>query len=203
MNRLFEENKFEKIQIPLPEAVLNYYPTFFAEELANNFYEKIYTETHWKHESIVIFNRKILQPRLTALYGNDGKPYGYSGIVMQPQPFSPTLMFIKNEIEQLTNLRFTTVLLNLYRDGNDSMGWHSDNEKELGNNPIIASVSLGATRKFQLKHQTKIEIKKDINLSNGSLLLMEDGFQKHYKHQIPKTKQSVLPRINLTFRTIL
>ena len=112
-------------------------------------------------------------------------------------------MFIKDKVEQVANHNFTTVLANLYRNENDSNGWHADNEKELGRNPIIASVSFGEERKFQLKHITNSEVKMNLNLNHGSLLLMKEGSQIHYKHQIPKATQPKNPRINLTFRTIL
>ena len=121
---------------------------------------------------------------------------------MQPNNFSPLLIHIKEEIETLCNENFTTVLLNLYRDGNDSNGWHADDEKELGRDPIITSLSLGEERVFHIKHNTKDE-KFKLNLENGSLLLMKNGSQTHYKQKNKKTNTVKKPRINLTFRTIL
>ena len=122
---------------------------------------------------------------------------------MQPQPWNSTVMHIKNEVEANCNENFTTVLANLYRNEKDSNGWHADNERELGRNPIIASVSFGEERKFQLKHISDNNIKLSLNLTHGSLLLMKEGSQIHYKHQIPKASQPKNNRINLTFRTIL
>ena len=122
---------------------------------------------------------------------------------MHPHAWNPTLIFIKDKVEQVANQNFTTVLANLYRNEKDSNGWHADNEKELGRNPIIASISLGETRKFQIKHHTNKEYKCNLELTHGSLLLMKEGSQIHYKHQIPKAAQPKKPRINLTFRTIL
>ena len=121
---------------------------------------------------------------------------------MQPLPFTSVLKEIKSMVETVSKETFTTVLLNLYRDGNDSNGWHSDNEKELGKNPVIASVSFGAERIFHLKHKENKGLKKSIMLQHGSLLIMKGATQEKWKHQIPKTKKTVNPRINLTFRTI-
>lgn len=193
----------EKIILPLPDAVFEFYPNFFLNEEADILFEKLRLETPWQHDEITIFGKKILQPRLTCLFGNEGKPYSYSGLTMQPQPWNSTIMHIKNEVEANCNENFTTVLANLYRNEKDSNGWHADNERELGRNPIIASVSFGEERKFQLKHISDNNIKLSLDLTHGSLLLMKEGSQIHYKHQIPKASQPKNNRINLTFRTIL
>jgi alkylated DNA repair dioxygenase AlkB len=193
----------EKIILPLPDAVFEYYPNFFTNDEAEALFKKIHDETKWQHDEITIFGKKIAQPRLTCLFGNEGKPYSYSGITMHPNPWNPTLVYIKEKIEAIAQQHFTTVLANLYRNEKDSNGWHADNEKELGRNPIIASVSFGEVRKFQLKHNNNPDAKLTLNLSPGSLLLMKEGSQIHYKHQIPKATQSKKDRINLTFRTIL
>lgn len=193
----------EKIILPLPDAIFEFYPNFFSKEEADILFEKLVNETPWQHDEITIFGKKILQPRLTCLFGNEGKPYSYSGLTMQPQPWNSTIMHIKNKVEANCDENFTTVLANLYRDEKDSNGWHADNERELGRNPIIASVSFGEERKFQLKHCTNSNTKLSLNLSHGSLLLMKEGSQIHYKHQIPKASQPKKSRINLTFRTIL
>lgn len=193
----------EKIILPLPDAVFEYYPNFFTNDEAEALFKKIHDETKWQHDEITIFGKKIAQPRLTCLFGNEGKPYSYSGITMHPNPWNPTLVYIKEKIEAIAQQHFTTVLANLYRNEKDSNGWHADNEKELGRNPIIASVSFGEVRKFQLKHNNNPDAKLTLNLAHGSLLLMKEGSQIHYKHQIPKATQSKKDRINLTFRTIL
>lgn len=193
----------ETIVLPLPDAVFEFYPNFFNKEEADMLFDKLINETPWQQDDITIFGKKIAQPRLTCLFGNEGKPYSYSGITMQPHPWNPTLIFIKERIEQISNLHFTTVLANLYRNEKDSNGWHADNEKELGRNPIIASVSFGEERKFQLKHNINSNAKMTLNLNHGSLLLMKEGSQVHYKHQIPKASQSKKARVNLTFRMIL
>ncbi|MEQ3661877.1 MAG: alpha-ketoglutarate-dependent dioxygenase AlkB [Flavobacterium sp.] len=193
----------EKIILNLPDAVFEYYPSFFNKEKADELFNILLGETAWQQDEIIVFGKKHLQPRLTALYGNEGKPYSYSNIVMYPHQWTSLLTFIKEEVEEVSNYSFSTVLLNQYRNEKDSNGWHADNEKELGRNPIIASVSFGEERIFQLKHNTNKEAKLSLTLKHGSLLLMKEGSQIHYKHQIPKTSKSKKERINLTFRTIL
>ena len=121
---------------------------------------------------------------------------------MHPLPFSPLLHEIKRKVENISEIKFTTVLLNLYRDGNDSNGWHSDDEKELGQDPVIASVSLGAKRRFQLRHKKDKSLRTTIELEHGSLLLMKGPTQHNWQHQLPKSKRIMEPRINLTFRII-
>jgi alkylated DNA repair dioxygenase AlkB len=199
MNSLFPK---EKIKFTLPDATIEYYPNFFGEVRANELFEKLQHEIPWQQDNITVFGKTHPQPRLTALFGNEGKPYSYSNIIMQPNPWNALLMFIKNEIEELCNENFTTVLLNYYRDGKDSNGWHADNERELGRNPIIASVSFGAERFFHLQHNSIKEQKLKINLEHGSLLIMKDETQHFWKHQIPKTAKPIGPRINATFRII-
>lgn len=199
MNSLFPK---EKITFDIPDAEIEYYPNFFYSSRANEFFEKLKNEIPWQQDNITVFGKSHPQPRLTSLFGNEGKPYGYSNIVMKPNPWNPLLMFIKNEIEEICNESFTTVLLNYYRDGKDSNGWHSDNEKELGRNPVIASVSFGAERSFHLQHNSIKEQKLKINLEHGSLLIMKGGTQHFWKHQIPKTAKPIGARINLTFRII-
>ena len=193
----------EKIVLNLPDAVFEYYPNFFNTEKADELFKKLIEETHWQQDNITIFGKTHLQPRLTALYGNEGKPYSYSNIVMHPHQWNSLLTFIKEKIEETCNHSFTTVLINRYRNEKDSNGWHADNEKELGRNPIIASVSFGEERIFQLKHNTNKDAKLSLTLKHGSLLLMKEGSQIHYKHQIPKASNQKKERINLTFRRIL
>jgi len=192
-----------KIVLNLPEAEIEYFPNFFSSEEADMLFNQLLNEIPWQQDTLKIFGKEHLQPRLTALFGDTHKSYSYSGITMKPHPWNATLLKIKRKVEQETGKHFTSVLLNLYRNGKDSNGWHADNEKELGLNPVIASVSFGATRKFQLKHNSKKDAQQTINLEHGSLLLMKGTTQHNWKHQIPKTKDPVNPRINLTFRTIL
>ena len=199
MNSLFPT---EAIHFELPDSEITYYPDFFGKEKADQFFEKLKTEIPWQQDDIAVFGKTYPQPRLTALFGNEGKPYSYSNIVMQPHAWNSLLLFIKNEIEEVCNENFTTVLLNYYRDGKDSNGWHADDEKELGRNPVIASVSFGVERSFHLQHNFIKEQKLKINLEHGSLLIMKGTTQHFWKHQIPKTAKPIGSRINLTFRII-
>jgi len=190
------------INLNLKHGEFIYHPNFINTKKANVLFDILYKEIKWQQDSICVYGKTYPQPRLTHLFGNNNKTYKYSNITMIPTGFPEEILNIKNLIDHLTNLKFTTCLANLYRDGNDSNGWHSDNEKELGPDPIIASVSLGAERWFHLKHKTYKTLKKKILLENGSLLLMKEGSQMNWLHQIPKTKKVVGPRINLTFRII-
>ncbi len=199
MNSLFQP---EPIFFSLPDAEISYHSNFFNIQKSNELFSKLKSEIPWQLDNIMVFGKSHPQPRLTALFGNKGKPYGYSNIVMQPRAWSPLIMYIKNEIEEICKENFTTVLLNRYRDGKDSNGWHADNEKELGKNPIIASVSFGAERIFQMKHNSIEKLKQNITLEHGSLLIMKGATQHFWKHQIPKTAKPIGERINLTFRII-
>jgi alkylated DNA repair dioxygenase AlkB len=192
----------EKIVFDLPNAAIEYYPSFLDVEQSNLLFNRLINEVPWQQDEIELYGKRHQQPRLTALYGNEGKPYSYSNIVMQPHPWNSLLTYIKEEVERVCEVTFTTVLLNLYRDGKDSNGWHADNERELGRNPIIASLSLGAERMFHLKHNDKTDLRQRIVLENGSLLLMKGETQHFWKHQIPKTEKEIGKRINLTFRII-
>ena len=197
---LFETSKIIKLQ--LQDAEIEYHPQFFDSEEANALFDKIYENTQWIEEDIRVYGKIYKQPRLTAFFANNQKRYGYSNISMTPQPFSPILNAVKTKVEAATQTQFSSCLLNLYRDGQDSNGWHADDEKELGINPVIASVSLGAERLFHLKHKKIKTLKHKLNLQNGSLLLMKGETQHHWLHQIPKTKKPLGKRINLTFRLI-
>lgn len=199
MNSLFQS---EPIVLNLPDAEIIYYPHFFDKKEADAIFAQLTNDIPWQQDDIRVFGKIHPQPRLTALFGNEGKPYSYSNIKMQPHPWNPLLQKIKLLVESVSDTNFTTVLLNQYRDGKDSNGWHADNEKELGTNPIIASVSFGAERIFQLKHNSISGLKQNILLEYGSLLLMKGTTQHFWKHQIPKTAKPIGSRINLTFRVI-
>jgi alkylated DNA repair dioxygenase AlkB len=198
MEHLFQQ---EPIVLDLPDAEIIYFPLFFEKKEADYYFNTLKNNIPWQQDAIKIFGKVHPQPRLTALFGNEGKPYSYSNINMQPHPWTLLLNTIKHKVENSCETTFTTVLLNYYRDGKDSNGWHADNEKELGKNPVIASVSFGAERNFQLKHNSK-NLKKTIILEHGSLLLMKGKTQHYWKHQIPKTTKPTAERINLTFRLI-
>lgn len=180
-----------------------FYPEFFPKKLSDHYLEQLQGTLAWKHEPIRMFGKMVMQPRLTTLYGDVNRPYGYSGISMTPNHWTVELKEIKDKLQEFTGIEFTHVLCNFYRDGQDSMGWHRDNEAVLGKNPIIASVTFGATRMFQIRHYQTKENKLDIPLSHGSLLIMSGESQHHWEHQIPKTKRILSPRINLTFRRLL
>lgn len=196
---LFSE---EKTILKLPDAELIYIPNFLNLKKSNHYFEYFKLNVKWQQDDITIFGKTYKQPRLTALYAENEVSYSYSNITMHPHPFSTELRDIKQAIEKEAEHNFTTVLINLYRDGNDSNGWHADNEKELGKNPVIASLSLGESRPFHFKHRhLKVERHKII-LEHGSLLLMKGAMQHYWLHQIAKTKKNIGERINLTFRSI-
>ena len=191
-----------KKKIKIKDGELYYDRFFFSNIEANKYFNLLKKEIEWQQDNIKIFGKIYPQPRLTALYANNNKTYSYSNIKMKPITFTPTLFDIKSKIEKRINSQFTSCLLNLYRNGQDSNGWHADNEKELGLNPVIASLSLGAERVFHMKHRNDKKEKLKINLTNGSLLVMRGKTQHHWLHQIPKTRKKVEERINLTFRII-
>ena len=178
-----------------------FYQNFFTKSESDFFLQKLNFEIEWKQESMNMYGKKINFPRLTAWYGDNDKPYSFSGITLSPKVWNEDLVSIKSKIEPIAKVDFNSVLLNRYRDGNDSISWHTDAEKELGINPVIASVNFGATRKFQLRH-IKTKEKLEIELTHGSLLIMQGELQHFWQHQVPKTSQKVGERINLTFRVI-
>ncbi len=190
--------------IPMPSTEqLQYHPLLFDPKEQSLLMNALQEEIPWKQEHIKLFGKTHPTPRLTAWHGDTHCVYKYSGVVNQPFPWTPSLLIIKTRIESLSNgTTFNCVLLNFYRDGSDKMGWHSDDEKELGPNPSIASVSFGATRRFDFKHKTEAHNKFSIQLESGSLLLMQGDMQHHWLHQIPAQKRIQEPRINLTFRYI-
>ena len=190
--------------IPMPSMEqLQYHPLLFDPQEQSLLMNALQEEIPWKQEHIKLFGKTHPTPRLTAWHGDTHCVYKYSGVVNQPFPWTPSLITIKTRIESLSNgATFNCVLLNFYRDGSDKMGWHSDDEKELGPNPSIASVSFGATRRFDFKHKTEANNKFSIHLESGSLLLMQGDMQHHWLHQIPAQKRIQEPRINLTFRYI-
>ena len=178
-----------------------YLPNFFSRIESESLFKTLRKDIQWKQESMNMYGKKIDFPRLTAWYGDNDKPYSFSGITLQPLPWNSEILEIKNKIEPKANVAFNSVLLNLYRNGNDSISWHTDAEPELGINPIIASVNFGETRKFQLRH-IKTKEKLEIELTHGSVLIMQGELQHYWQHQVPKTSKTVGERINLTFRVI-
>jgi len=176
---------------------------FMSQEDANRYYKVLKDSINWKQEEITFYGKTYPVPRKTAWYGYEGFNYTYSGISCNPDPWTKELLEIKKDIESfIPEEDFNSVLLNLYRDGNDKVSWHADDEKGLGINPTIASLSLGATRFFDLKHKDNPDLKMRIDLTPGSLVIMTGELQHHWLHQIPVQKTIKEPRINLTFRTI-
>jgi len=188
--------------LSLPDAELEYFPNFLLKAEADFLLKRLLKEVPWQQHNIKLFGKQISQPRLTAFYAEKGISYTYSGLQLKPDNFSTEIWDLKQKTEELTGFNFNTCLANLYRHGNDSMGWHADDEKVLGKNPVIASISLGGIRRFQFKHKTNKDLKESIELQHGSLLIMKGSMQHFWKHQLPKTKKEVSPRINLTYRKI-
>lgn len=181
---------------------LTYLPDFISSEQTAVYFNFLKHNIYWQQEILKIYGREVKTPRLTAFYGDEGVNYKYSGKKFFAQIWNRELRELKEKTEEATSNKYNCVLLNFYRDGNDSMGWHSDDEKELGTNPIIASVNLGEARRFDFRNKNKHQLKHSIVLQNGSLLLMKGDIQHNWQHQIAKTKRQIGERINLTFRQI-
>lgn len=185
------------------DGEVSIYWDFFTSQESEILFFDLKSNAAWRQDVIKVYGKTILLPRLTAWYGDQGKAYTYSGITMQPQPWSSSLLKIKSKVEQAAGVQFNSVLLNQYRDGSDSVSWHSDDEPELGKSPIIGSVSFGASRSFVFKHKTCKDLDNvKVDLTDGSFLLMRGETQQHWLHQVPKTKKRVDCRVNLTFRLI-
>ena len=196
-----QEKTFEVIS--LQDGEILFMRNFFTSSEAKNYFELLQNNINWKQEEVKFYGKTFPVPRKTAWYGYEGFNYSYSGITCFPEIWTKELLEIKKEIEKfIPDEDFTSVLLNLYNNGNDKMGWHADDEKELGINPTIASVSLGETRRFDIKHKQNPELHYKFELTSGSLLIMRGALQHHWVHQIPAQKKVKEPRINLTFRTI-
>ncbi|MFW6367615.1 MAG: alpha-ketoglutarate-dependent dioxygenase AlkB family protein [Halothece sp.] len=199
---IFPETPHDQ-QLNLPHSDIKIYRNFFDQKNSDRFFAKLKQEINWKQEYIKLYGKENPVPRLTAWYGDSGYTYTYSGITMNPEPWTDALLEIKQKIETIAKVNFNSVLLNLYRDGNDGVAWHSDDEPELGKYPVIGSVSFGGERRFSFKYRDQTNPERhDINLRHGDYLLMQGETQQYWYHQIPKTKKPVSPRINLTFRVI-
>ncbi|RNI28636.1 alpha-ketoglutarate-dependent dioxygenase AlkB family protein [Rufibacter latericius] len=196
------QNRFFPYQLPMPEAEVYLVPDFISREKQASLQEALTQKAAWRQEKIRMFGKQVDQPRLTAWYADAGKAYTYSGLTWEPLPWLPELAELRSQLEKTTGAPFNSVLLNLYRHGQDSMGWHADDEPELGQNPIIASLSLGQERTFSFRHRLQKELKNQLVLPSGSLLLMAGSTQHYWHHQLPKTTKLLQPRINLTFRFI-
>lgn len=188
---------------PMKDGEVEYYEAFFPPEIADEYYRRLLSDVKWRETKTVVYGQEFDTPRLSAWYGDEGAAYSFSGNRHEPFPWTKDLLSIKERIETVSPVTFNSVLLNFYRTGKDSVGWHRDDESEFGKNPVIGSVSFGETRPFQLKHKfDKTQQKIVIPLQHGSLLIMKGSTQHFWEHQIPKTTKSIRPRINLTFRVI-
>lgn len=188
--------------IKLEDAELLYHPSFFDKSESDRIFKTLLETIEWKQDKIMMYGKEVPLPRLSAWYGDTNKPYTYSGIKLNPLPWTEELLKIKETIEKEAKVKFSSVLLNRYRDGQDYVGWHTDSEKELGKNPIIASVNFGATRKFQLRRIDDHKEKFEVELKHGTFLVMGGATQHFWQHQVPKTAVKIGERLNLTFRVI-
>lgn len=173
---------------------------FLPPEIAQELFIVLKNKVKWEQKLITLYDKTMPIPRLTAWFGSHS--YRYSGIVNTTQPWISELLALKELIEVREKVSFNSCLLNFYRSGKDTVGWHSDSEKELGMNPLIASISLGATRSFQVKHKIESDNKLSLDLNSGSLVIMKDEMQHHWLHRLAPTKKEVAERINITFRTV-
>lgn len=188
--------------IPLYDGELLYVSSFFSQQEADILFADLHDTIAWQHDAMKLYGKTIPFPRLSAWYGDAGAVYSFSGLTFDPHPWTTSLSTIKHRIEALAGVQFNSVLLNRYRTGRDYMGWHSDDERELGINPVIASVNLGAERLFQFRRKNNHREKIEIHLEHGSLLIMRGAIQHHWQHQLPKTAKPLGERINATFRII-
>lgn len=189
-------------QLDLAGADLRWWPRLLTQEQARHCFDALVQEVPWRQQSIAMFGRRIPEPRLVSWHGDDGAAYRYSGRENAPLPWTPALAQLRQIAQDVTGAAFNSVLANLYRDGADHLGWHADDETELGSRPVIASWSLGGTRKIQFRPRPRGPIALELPLTSGSLLVMAGETQRGYHHRIPATARPVPARINLTFRWV-
>ena len=184
------------------DGIVNYYGKVLGAAQANHYLDVLLNTIQWKNDEAIIFGRHIITKRKVAWYGNDGYSYTYSNTTKQALSWTKELLELKALVEHLTGEKYNSCLLNLYHDGNEGMAWHSDDEKSLGKDTSIASLSFGAERKFALKHRVS-KHPVALILENGSLLVMKGVTQSNWLHSLPKSKKITTPRVNLTFRTMV
>lgn len=189
--------------LPLVDATVSLDPCWLPPAQADRLFEDLHSAIDWEVHRIRLFGRLVDSPRLSSWIGDSDASYVYSGVRFAPKPWPPALARLRDQVSAAGGERFNSVLANLYRDGRDAMGWHSDDERELGPQPVIASLSLGAVRRFGFKHRRQPDQKLVLELGNGSLLLMSGATQSNYRHCLPRTARPIGARINLTFRRIL
>lgn len=189
----------ERLDLPDADATLD--RAFLAPPDADALLATLHDTIAWEQTRIALFGKSVAVPRLTAWYGDAGASYRYSGVTVEPRPWTAELLALRRAVEAATGVAFNSVLLNLYRDECDSVAWHTDDEPELGTNPVIASVSLGTVRRFQLRHNVTKEV-RSLELPHGSLLVMAGPTQHRWKHRVPKESTPRGPRVNLTLRVV-
>ena len=199
---LFSNTIDENTNLLPSDGTVNYYGRVLSTEKATDYYEILLDSIHWKHDEAIILGKHFVTKRKVAWYGNDEYAYTYSNTTKQALSWTKELLELKTLAEQKTNTQFNSCLLNLYHNGDEGMAWHSDSEKSLGKDTTIASISLGAERKFAFKHKDSKQVISLI-LEHGSLLVMKDATQSNWLHRLPPTKKINRPRINLTFRTMI
>lgn len=190
------------LDLGLADGEARLWPMALAPAEAAWLFDELRAGIRWQQEEIMMFGQRRRVPRLVAWHGDAGASYRYSGTDHDPVPWTAALERVRAQVHELTGAAFNAVLLNLYRDGRDGMGWHADDEPELGRDPVIASLSLGATRRFCLRHRRRKDLKLDLDLPHGSLLVMAGPTQHQWLHALPKTRRPVGERINLTFRRV-
>jgi alkylated DNA repair dioxygenase AlkB len=192
----------EPLRLDLPDADVRLWPQALGRDAADRLFAALRADIPWQAEDILIFGERRRVPRLVSWHGDPGTGYTYSGTAHEPRPWTAELRQLRECVQDLTGHRYNSVLLNLYRNGQDSMGWHADDEPELGRNPAIASVSLGATRRFRLRHRRQSGTAVTVELGHGDVLLMAGTTQHCCVHAVPKTARPVGERINLTWRWV-
>ena len=193
---------FADSPLQLPNAELQLHAQWLDTATADNWLAELNAQTPWQQPQVQIYGRQLPVPRLVAWYGDAEASYRYSGLTHQPLLWTPLLTEIRARVVEAVGQPLNGVLLNYYRDGNDSMGWHSDDEAELGANPLVASLNLGGTRRFDLRRKGQSRIEHSLLLNHGSLLVMSGPTQHYWQHQVAKTRSACAPRLNLTFRLI-
>jgi len=186
----------------LPIEMLEYRPGLFSAEESDHYLETFIRTVPWEQKTVKMWEKQILTPRLTAWFGDPQTNYAFSDLKLDPMPWTPELLAIKAKVEPLAGVIFNSVLLNYYRDGNDSVAWHSDKENVLGKRPVIASVSFGQVRSFGIRSKADHKEQYAVRLEHGSFLLMKAGLQEAFEHRIAKSTRPMKPRINLTFRIV-
>ena len=184
----------------LSTDIFDYYPAVFTPLESEMYLKKFINETPWNQKSVLMYGKEVLTPRLTAWFGNPDVDYSIKGTGATPISWTPELLEIKSKIEEISGISFNSVLLNYYRDGNDSVSWHTDNDGIEGRNKFVGSVSFGQERDFDIRSKNDHAKKFSILLEDGSYLLMKGNFQEHFQHRIAKSKTVMKERVNLTFR---